>query len=440
MNTVLIPDVTLTFSPECCKEYKGMAFDGSYFFLTVPSEHKICKFSLDFILCCLIDTCRPYTSISYDSKELCFWAWSEDSAQTLFKLDRDMKEISSVQLCPWDASHPGITAVSYHRQTNTFLAAFTNTIAEYKKNGQFIRTLQEADNILFSSVLSVLSCCAAVCGSGAKQVIQFFTFQGQLTKSVCLTDTCHIIDIAFHPCPEPDKKAIILSILAAQPDRTIRVLRCKLDLCDISPSKCAPKCERECGQKKSCEHNRKCECEYGQKCVCKHKCECKNKCSGSCHNTCGSNHNCNCKDNCKCGNCCCDTCKCDGECNCGCKNDCGCSCNCNCNCKCGCCCDCQSCCASLCSLLESIALNEAALSHILNAEGEKLQKAVKIADSIHDLLEIDRSVSQIITRVTFLEQTLYAKLEAVKELQDGNCCEKGIEKESDDCIPELSAL
>lgn len=438
MNTVLIPDVTLTFSPECCKEYKGMAFDGSYFFLTVPSELKICKFSLDFILCCLIDTCRPYTSISYDNKELCFWAWSEDSAQTLFKLDRDMKEISSVQLCPWDASHPGITAVSYHRQTNTFLAAFTNTIAEYKKNGQFIRTLQEADNILFSSVLSVLSCYAAVCGSGAKQVIQFFTFQDQLTKSVCLTDTCHIIDIAFHPCPEPDKKAIILSILAAEPDRTIRVLRCKLDLCDISPSKCAPKCERECGQKENCGCGRKYECECSQKCECKPNSECKNKCTGSCHSTCGSNHNCNCKALCKCGNCCCNTCKCDGKCNYGCKNDCGCSCKYNC--KCGCCCDCQSCCASLCSLLESIALNEAALSHILNAEGEKLQKAVKIADSIHDLLEIDRSVSQIITRVTFLEQTLYAKLEAVKELQDGNCCEKGIEKESDDCIPELSAL
>ena len=65
--------------------------------------------------------------------------------------------------------------------------------------------------------------------------------------------------------------------------------------------------------------------------------------------------------------------------------------------------------SSLCSLLESIALNEAALSHILNAEGEKLQKAVQIADSIHDLLEIDRSVIQTLTRVTFLEQTLYAK-------------------------------
>ena len=221
MNTTLIPDVTLTFSPECCKEYTGMAFDGNYFFLTVPSELKICKFSLDFILCCLIDTCRPYTSISYDNKENCFWAWNEDSAKTLFKLDREMKEISRVGLCPQDGSCPRITAVSYHRQTNTFLAAFTNTVAEFKKNGQFIRTLQEADNIQFSSVLSVLSCYATVCASGGNQVIQFFTFQGRLVTSASLPAACRVIDIAFHTCPEPDRKAIILSILAAKPDHTI---------------------------------------------------------------------------------------------------------------------------------------------------------------------------------------------------------------------------
>lgn len=403
MNTTLIPDVTLTFSPECCKEYTGMAFDGNYFFLTVPSELKICKFSLDFILCCLIDTCRPYTSISYDNKENCFWAWNEDSAETLFKLDREMKEISRVGLCPQDGSCPRITAVSYHRQTNTFLAAFTNTVAEFKKNGQFIRTLQEADNIQFSSVLSVLSCYATVCDSGGKQVIQFFTFQGRLVTSASLPAACRVIDIAFHTCPEPDRKAIILSILAAKPDHTICVPRCKIDVCDITPCKCPPKSEHKCSHK----------------CECKH--ECKPKCDCRCKSPC-CNHSCRCKDSCKCKDGCTPACNCGGKCNCRY------------------CCECQNCCSSLCSLLESIALNEAALSHILNAEGEKLQKAVQIADSIHDLLEIDCSVIQTLTRVTFLEQTLYAKLEAVKELRDGNCSEKNGEKESDDCMPELSAL
>ena len=39
------------------------------------------------------------------------------------------------------------------------------------------------------------------------------------------------------------------------------------------------------------------------------------------------------------------------------------------------CCDIDKCCATS-SLLQSIALEEAVLAHILNAEGEKLQKAL----------------------------------------------------------------
>ena len=63
---------------------------------------------------------------------------------------------------------------------------------------------------------------------------------------------------------------------------------------------------------------------------------------------------------------------------------------------------------------------EAALSRILNAEGEKLQKAIQLADNICELIEIDRVVNQTITKITFLEQTLYAKLEAVISLKQND--------------------
>ena len=56
---------------------------------------------------------------------------------------------------------------------------------------------------------------------------------------------------------------------------------------------------------------------------------------------------------------------------------------------------------------------EAALAHILNAEGEKLQKAVKLADNVCDLLEVDKAVNKTVSRITFLEQTLLAKLETI---------------------------
>jgi hypothetical protein len=67
-------------------------------------------------------------------------------------------------------------------------------------------------------------------------------------------------------------------------------------------------------------------------------------------------------------------------------------------------------------VIESVALVETALSHILNAEGEKLQKAIEIAKSIEDLLCINNSINRTITNVTHLEQVIYSKWDALNGL------------------------
>ena len=122
---------------------------------------------------------------------------------------------------------------------------------------------------------------------------------------------------------------------------------------------------------------------------------------------------------------CCDKCS-DACCDCSNKDCCDKCCNKCCDCPCKDCpckdCDCSTR-RSICALLKSIALMETALTHILNAEGEKLQKAVKLADNICDLLEIDQAVNTTITKITFLEQTLYSKLEAINSLKPEICIE-----------------
>ncbi len=83
-------------------------------------------------------------------------------------------------------------------------------------------------------------------------------------------------------------------------------------------------------------------------------------------------------------------------------------------------CCCDPCCApeeSLSEVLESIALLETALSCILNAQGESLQKMVAESDSLEEMLEANQQVSQTITKVTRLEQVLYCKLEALEQIQ-----------------------
>lgn len=61
-------------------------------------------------------------------------------------------------------------------------------------------------------------------------------------------------------------------------------------------------------------------------------------------------------------------------------------------------------------LLCSIALMETSLSHILNAEGEKLKQGIKLAENIDELLKLNDNISATITNVSHLEYLLLNKL------------------------------
>ena len=61
-------------------------------------------------------------------------------------------------------------------------------------------------------------------------------------------------------------------------------------------------------------------------------------------------------------------------------------------------------------LFESVALEQTALGHILNAEGEKIQKAIQLNLSSQDMLKINNSVKDMTSAVAHLEQVLESKL------------------------------
>lgn len=88
--------------------------------------------------------------------------------------------------------------------------------------------------------------------------------------------------------------------------------------------------------------------------------------------------------------------------------------------------DIDKCCAAS-SLLQSIALEETAISHILNAEGEKLQKAISISCDKKDLIEINKSVEDMVDKITSLEVILKAKLDLITPILED--CEKKPPKE-----------
>lgn len=75
-------------------------------------------------------------------------------------------------------------------------------------------------------------------------------------------------------------------------------------------------------------------------------------------------------------------------------------------------------------IIESVALEETALSHILNAEGEKIQKIVAIEEATTDeLLSVNASVKDMICAITELESVLQMKLGLVEKYIECHSCE-----------------
>lgn len=72
------------------------------------------------------------------------------------------------------------------------------------------------------------------------------------------------------------------------------------------------------------------------------------------------------------------------------------------------------------NIVNSIALIETALGHILNSEGEKLQKVISSTDDIDKILCVNKEVSNTIVNITHLENILYDKLNILNEKFD--CC------------------
>ncbi len=82
-------------------------------------------------------------------------------------------------------------------------------------------------------------------------------------------------------------------------------------------------------------------------------------------------------------------------------------------------------CQAVTDIIESVALEQTALSHILNAEGEKLQAVIAFDETkTEDLLKVNKSVQSMVNAIARLELILQSKLELFSDCLCEECEEK----------------
>ncbi len=78
-------------------------------------------------------------------------------------------------------------------------------------------------------------------------------------------------------------------------------------------------------------------------------------------------------------------------------------------------------CQAITDIISSVALQQTALSHILNAEGEKIQKAVADAKTTEELLAVNKSVNSMVDNIARLEMLLQGKLQVFSDYLGDTC-------------------
>ncbi|MEG0899766.1 MAG: hypothetical protein RSD67_04365 [Oscillospiraceae bacterium] len=319
-------------SHPCSLKYKGMAFDGCYYYLTCPDCCEIIKYDLNFCEVETIKTSKPYTCICFDLLRNCFWAGSIKCPHKLFQIDICFREIDCISI-PYCENFSGIlTAVSYDCIRNGLLICCTTGVIFINPDIQNEYEIMQKSSISWNmGAVSVSPSYIIIEAQNTKQFICVYDNRGKLFCKYAIPAAYVAEAILFSPCT---------TYCIKQPQFYLLVTKngCYTHLLTLS----LPNCNMDI-----------CHCNYD---ICDRDCEPIHPCPTP-------------KDVCA-------------------------------------------------DLMESVALIEAALSHILNAEGEKIQKIVATSDDVDKILCVNKSIQETIVNATHLEIILIDKLNAIKK-----CCD-----------------
>lgn len=154
--------------------FRGIAYDGRWFYLTVEDENKIIKFDVSFNQIECFETCRCYTYICYDSIEDCFWATDREDPSCIYKLNDLFVQIDKLNISIPGVRGRKVNGISHNYRFDKLFISFSNV------------------TVLFSSYI-----CYGI--SRSRQEIRFSSLHGRLINRIYIPSYLRIVSMVSVP-------------------------------------------------------------------------------------------------------------------------------------------------------------------------------------------------------------------------------------------------
>lgn len=165
--------------------FKGIAYDGDWFYLTVKDENKIIKYDVSFNQIECFETCRCYTYICYDSIDDCFWATARDDSSCIYKLNDLFEQIGILNITIPEFIRRRINGITHNSKSDQLFISFSNAIVSMEKHSSNdCSIIFCSHNKRIQGVADFFSCYIGYGISRPKQEIRISSLHGRVIKRI----------------------------------------------------------------------------------------------------------------------------------------------------------------------------------------------------------------------------------------------------------------
>jgi hypothetical protein len=187
--------------------FRGIAYDGCWFYFTVKDEKKIVKHDMHFNQIECFITCRCYAYLCYDLMEDCFFATDSEDKSCIYKLNGMFEEVDKLDISIPEIGEKKITGISNNHCSDRLYISFSNAIVSINKHClNDCRILFCCNNKRIQGVTGIFSSYITYSISRPRQEIRISHSCGNLIKRIRVPACFRVESIVSMPCRKDNSK------------------------------------------------------------------------------------------------------------------------------------------------------------------------------------------------------------------------------------------